>query len=566
MILLVILTTGIIYRSFSAMLWSVLIMVFSLVWTMGTIGWSGVVMPDLIIIVVFFVITASISDAIHLLSGYVFFRQQNQSHQDALRSVLKKSGLACLITSVTTAVGFSSMLFVPIVSMQRIGGATSVGIIFAFFLAVGMLPLMLDIWNPAPKILKKAPPNEPVKLHLLQNLLRKIETVGINRPVFTIIIFFGLMMILATGINKIRIESSNIEILRPDTTIRKAFDIADEHMAGTDSLEILVDTGKEDGMKDPQVLNLMETLQKKIETDFKETVSSTYSIADVTKDAYQALRNDAPEAYIIPQSPEVLSQTLFLFDNADPEDRRELVSDDYRVGRISVFCESLRTSAGMKLIDSVEQFSGEKLKGLYVDYPDLTITMTGSVALRMKMYHFISQSQLISFGITFCIISLVLLLVFGSVKLGLLAIVPNIFPIVTVAGLMGYLNIPLDIHTLLVVPIVIGVAVDDTIHFLTHFQMERQQRADTRTAIIYTFREVGQAILFTSIILSIGFLMFISSKNMGFVYFGILNAVAITVAMFADLFLLPAILIKHFPSKSKQSGQSIEMTPKEATL
>jgi predicted RND superfamily exporter protein len=414
---------------------------------------------------------------------------------------------------------------------------------------------MLNIWRPDPLKRRKAEATQPVKLHLLQRVLRRIEDTGIKRATSVILIFMVIAVALALGISRIRVESSNIKILRPDLAIRKAFNIADEHMAGTDNLEILVDTGKADGMKDPRVLQLMEMLQKEIEIGFSGIVTNTYSIADVAKDAYQALNNNDPGMYIIPEDPNVLSQTLFLFDNADPDDRRELVTDDYRIGRISVFSESLDSIVGLKLMNAVNQFKARKMKTLRADYPDAQVIMTGMVALRMKMYYFVSQSQIISFGITLGVISILLLIALGSIKIGLLALIPNLFPIVIAAGAMGYLKIPLDIHTLLIIPIVIGIAVDDTIHFLIHFQLERQEHGDTRKAIINSHREVGQAIVFTSIVLSMGFLIFLTSKNMGFVYFGMLSAISITSAVIADLFFLPAILAKHFPSKFKQPAR-----------
>lgn len=564
MLFLVLFTTLILFRSLSTMIWSALIVIFSLIWTMGTVGWTGMVMPDLMIIVVFFVVAVSVADTIHILSGYLFFRQQNQSHKDAISSVYKKSGLACLLTSLTTAIGFASMLFVPIVSMQRIGSATAIGIVLAFFITILILPLMLDLWSPKPESIKKKESQKTIKLHWVQLLLRRIEGVGINNPMLILSIFAVTTIVFAIGIKRIHVESSSIDILRTDTFIRKAFDIADEKMGGTDSLEILVDTGKVDGLKDPKILTLMEDLQERIENEFAGTVNKTYSIADVVKDAYQALNNSASNAYIIPQDPDILSQTLFLFDNADPDDRRELVTDDYRIGCINVFSKSLGSAIGIKLMEAVDNFSTQQLKNIRSDFPNSKITMTGAVALRTKMYHYVSQSQMIGFGLTLGVISIVLLIALRSIKIGLLAMIPNLFPIVVVAGAMGYLDIPLDIHTLLVIPIIIGIAVDDTIHFLTHFQIERRIHGETRISVINSYREVGQAILFTSVVLSIGFLMFLNSKNMGFVYFGFLNAIAIIVAVTADLFLLPAILVKHFPSKIETSDRQINMKPEQS--
>ncbi len=530
----------ILFRALSAIVWLLGIVITSLIWLMGTVGWSGIVMPDLIIIIVFFILAVGVADAIHILSGYMFYRRQNMSHPEALRCVFRKSGLACFLTSVTTSIGFFSMILVPIVSMQKIGLFAGLGVLYAFFVTIFFLPLMLDIWSP---VSKKAFTSaklsaSQLKLPILQVLLRKIETIGIQYSGRVIVLFTVISVFFAFGIPKIKVESSNIEIIRKGTPIRIAFNMADRFMGGTDNLEILVDTGKADGLKDPQVLALMDSLQHRIETRFSDTITNTTSLVDVTKNSYKALNDGDPTYFVIPKDPRVLAQTLFLFNNANQKDRRQLVSDDYRIARITVRAKSLNTINTIELMNAVDHFAAT----LIDQYPDLKITTTGQIPLRMKMFDYISWSQLISFGVTLSVISLFLLVTLGSFKLGFIAIIPNLFPVVTVAGLMGYLGIPLDVHTVLVIPIVIGISVDDTIHFLTHFRLEMETHSNTRMAIIHTFREVGQAIVFTSLVLSIGFFMFLASKNQGFFYFGTLNAIAVSVAVIADLILLPAVL------------------------
>jgi len=132
--------------------------------------------------------------------------------------------------------------------------------------------------------------------------------------------------------------------------------------------------------------------------------------------------------------------------------------------------------------------------------------------------------------------------VLGSLRIGVVAMIPNIVPAVVVFGIMGFAGIYLDVHTLLIAPIIIGIAVDDTIHFMTHYRLEVAAHGDVRLAIHNTFREVGQAIVFTSVVLSAGFLVFMHSADHGLAAFGMLSAVGMAVALACDLFLLPAIL------------------------
>ena len=133
--------------------------------------------------------------------------------------------------------------------------------------------------------------------------------------------------------------------------------------------------------------------------------------------------------------------------------------------------------------------------------------------------------------------------VFRSVKGGLISIVPNLFPILAAFGMMGFLGYSLDLDTLLVAPIAIGIAVDDTIHFLTRYRMEQIAGAEPKLAVKHTFREVGQAMVFTSVILSAGFLLFTTSQHNGLSHFGFLSATAILSAVISDLFFLPRLCI-----------------------
>ena len=164
--------------------------------------------------------------------------------------------------------------------------------------------------------------------------------------------------------------------------------------------------------------------------------------------------------------------------------------------------------------------------------------------LMFKMTENISISQIRSFAIIICVISLLFLFLFKSFKIGLLALIPNLFPILVILGVTGLFGIPLDSDTLLVVPIAIGLAVDDTIHFLMHYQNLRNVGVSVPEALEKASREVGHAIIYTSTILSLGFLIFVVSASKPFTYFGILSSLSIFTALLADLFLLPAIILK----------------------
>lgn len=529
------------FRSLSGVLWPMLTVILTLLWTFGLIGWSGVVMSAMMEIIIFLVLAVGIADAVHIVSGYLFFRRQNQDHQEALRSVFKKSGLACFLTSLTTAIGLISLIFVPIIPIKNFGIFAALSVLLAFAFTIFLLPLMLDLWSPVSKKRAKrmaAASKQP----RLQILLQKIETISYTYPKVVIAVFLVATLIFLIGAFNIQVDTDSIESLKKSVSLRKASELVDRVMGGAGNFEILVDTGQIDGMKDPLVLNGIETLQRTLETTYLEYVVKTFSLVNVTKDSFKALNEGRPEMYIIPQEPQMLEQTLFLFNNANPKDRRQLVTDDYREGRIGVNTRNFGSRVGLKMMAEVDEYIQETFEPLKSSYPDLEVSVTGQIPLNNTLASYISWSQIKSFGLTLVVISGLLLFVLGSRKVGVIAIIPNIFPIVMIFGLMGYLKIPLEMHLLLVAPITIGIAVDDTIHFLTHYRLEMQKHGDIRRAIMETIREAGQAIVFTSVILAVGFQSYLLSSSMGFIYFGIFSGIAMLAALLADLFLLPAML------------------------
>ncbi len=380
------------------------------------------------------------------------------------------------------------------------------------------------------------------KSHFLQGFLRKYENVGNKHPVPIIIAFLFIGIFFLNGALKVDVDYDMIKIIKEGTPIRDTYELVDKYMGGTGNMEILIDTGQIDAMKTPGILNAMDILQTYIEEKHNDLVVETASLVNVTKDSFKVLNEGRPDMYIIPQDPNVLAQTLFLFGNANPKDRRQLVSDDFRIGRIGINVINKGSKGAIRFMEDVHAFSDQIFDPLKKTYPDLKVTLTGQLSLISMVIDYLSWSQIKSFGLSLIVISLLLLVVLGSRKVGLIAIFPNVFPIFIIFGIMGYLKIPLDTDTLLIAPIIIGIAVDDTIHFLTHFRMDMKKYNNMEMAITHTIREAGQAIVFTSIILSVGFLIFLLSIHKGLSNFGIFSAIAIITALLADIFLLPAML------------------------
>jgi len=534
-LLLIIVTLYILFRSFSAIVWPVIIIVLTIIWTLGFIGWSGMPSSAMIQVIVFLALSVGIADSVHILSGYLYFRNKNFSHNDAINLVMKKSGMACFLTSLTTSIGLISLILVPIVPISNFGIFASIAVMLAFIFTVILLPLMLDFWAPVSKKISVQ------KEHFVLRVIQNIESVSINNTKLIITIFSISGIVLLYGFSQLKVDSNFVDVIKETLPLRKAYDIVNNHMAGTSNMEIMLSFRKEDALKDPEVLMCMEAVQDHMVKIFGTIITKTMSLVNVVKESYKALHNDDPQKYIIPKDEEILKQVLFLFGNANPSDRRRLVSDDYSRARIGVNAKNVSSSEALIIMNDIQSFIDDTFFMLKRKYPDLNITLTGSMGIMAVMLDYISWSQIKSFTLALCTISVILLLVLSSWKAGLVSLIPNLFPILTTFGLMGFFKIPLDADTLLIAPIIMGLAVDDTIHFMTHFRIEMNKYGNVAKAVIHSIREAGQAITFTSIILSTSFLIFILSFHNGLSRFGIFSSIAILMALLADLFLLPAL-------------------------
>jgi hypothetical protein len=257
----------------------------------------------------------------------------------------------------------------------------------------------------------------------------------------------------------------------------------------------------------------------------------------------------------------MLSQTLFLFNNANPEDRRKLVSDDYRKSHISVQLYNSGSHEYIRIFGEMRADIDETVRQLKVTYPELKITITGGLALIMELSDYITWSQIKSLGLAILVISGVLIFVFGSTRAGLIAIIPNLIPATLTFGLLGLLGEPLDSDTMIIAPIIIGIAVDDTIHFITHYRGEVLIDGDIIRALRTTVKEVGQAIVFTSLILGLGFSIMGFSSHLGSSNMGKYGTLAIFMALICDLFLLPAAIMIFKPRFQKKSSLQPEQQP-----
>jgi predicted RND superfamily exporter protein len=592
MVLIFSLLLWVLFRSGSALVWPMVTIALSVAWCWGITVWMGITVSTMIGVTVLLIFAVGIADCVHVMSAYFSFRRDGQEHYVALSQAYEKVGLALLLTTLTTSAGVSVLATSSLEPLKVFAVMSALGVILALFFTIVLLPILLDLWHPAAAESKEKPSladrlgakwssiksikklvvgacavlvvfaslglmlgafiNFVIALtYWIINSQREILAqvpVIVQRSPKLILGIFGLGFIVCIyGATKIQIDTNIAEMFKADHPFTAAVEVVDQNMSGAQNMEIMIDTGVTDGMLDSKLLTAVDNLQARVESRYPEIIGRTNSLANIVKDINQIMNEDDPEFYRIPDSTQAISQLLFMFNSANPEDRRNLVSDDYSRSHISITVRNLGSYEYKELFDDVSLDVQETFSDIEKDFPNLDVNLTGSMATLMVVADEIATSQFNSFALALLIVSLIMIIALGSLGGGIMGMVPNAIPAFLAFGLMGLFGVPLDVDSLLIAPLILGIAVDDTIHFMTHYRVELSKTRSIAEALDSAIKEVGQAVMFTTMVIGLGFAVLSFSDYLGMAKVGFFGSMAIFVALLCDLFLIPAMIIIFKP-------------------
>ena len=581
----------VLFRSFSAVVWPLVTIAVSMIWTAGITVWLGITISQMISITALLVFSVGIADCVHVMSAYFSFRQQGLAHYDALSKSYGKTGLALLVTSLTTIAGIIAIATSDILPIQVFSLMAAMGVALAFLFTIILLPLLLDIWHPGamggsasladrlgsrwqslPGVLKAlyalvylaaifallgiaigsyialASAFTYVVVQWQKPILQRIPRITQKHPFIILALFGSLFLSCAYGMSLLRIDTNMTELTREGNPMRVAYDVVDENMAGAQSMVIMVDSHQADGLLEPEVMRAIDQLQLRIETNYADQVTRSYSLANIVKDTFEKMNDDEASFYRIPETQQMISQLLYLFNSANPDDRRSLVSDDYSRANITLNIYNAGSYEYKQFFDNIAVDIDEVFAAAKAKKPELEVYLTGTMALMMRMADEVATSQFASFSLALGVISVIMVITLGSLQAGAIAMIPNVIPALLGFGLMGLLGVPLDTDTILIAPLIIGLAVDDTIHFMTHYRVELIRTKSIELALSSAINEVGQAVMFTTMVLGLGFALLSFSDYLGMAKLGFFGSLAIFVALLCDLFLIPALIIVFKPT------------------
>nr|WP_246386539.1 MMPL family transporter [Litorivivens lipolytica] len=542
MVALVVILLWVLFRSLSAVIWPLLIVYTSAIWAIGTGAWLGMTYTTMLALTFMLVLAVGIASCIHVLSAYTLFTREGKDHHRALALAYRKTGIPILLTSVTTMIGMLALTLtdMPIITTFGITSALAVG--FSFLLIFLFLPILLDIWHPKIQTEGKSESDGKKPLIDLQPMLAWIADFTERRAKAIVVSYVAVFALLIYGAFGLSIDTNFSKLAREGTPLQSALELVDKDMMGGMDLEVFLDFNQADALQDPAVLKAINELQNLISEKHQGKVIKTFSLADIVEDTNQVMNGDDPAYHRLPDDPRMTAQLLYLFNNANPDDRRDMVSDDYSKSHISFMLKNGGTNEYTPFFNQLDRDIEQIFAPLRSTYPDMSLEVTGTFHMMMNLMDHVAWTQVKSFSFALFIITLLMMVTLGSYQAGLISMIPNLLPAVFTFGVMGALGIPLDTDTLIVAPIIIGIAVDDTIHFLTHYRYTWIEHGDVGIAVRKTLREVGQAVAFTSLILGLGFGVLGFAGYLGLAKPGIFGGLAILVALLSDLLFLPALM------------------------
>jgi predicted RND superfamily exporter protein len=529
------------FRRAVGVLGPIVVVALSLVITVGVIGALGWNLDMMFAMMPTLLIAVGVADAVHIISDFRIQWLATGERREAIRRTLRLVGPPCLLTSITTAVGFASMSVAPIKTLSQLAIYAAIGVLAAFLLSVTLLVVVLSFGRRSPRpgtaIRERALAKGGMRL---ERSLTAIARFTLRQRVPIVFFFAALLIVSLVGATRISVDSNFLLDLSEEVPVRNTTLYVDEVMGGTMSLIYLFDTGESEGILEPAVLREIERLQARADLE-TEVVRKTHSIVDLLKDINQTFHEDDPVYFRLPETRELVAQYLLVYELSGGDELDEYLSSDRARASLALRSRWVASSQIDEMASNLDAY----LADAPVEHAQLS--RTGIGALWMQLMTYITQSQIRGFAVALVVIATLMCILFGSVRVGLIAMLPNLTPVILTLGAMGWLGVPLSYTTVLIAPVAIGLAVDDTMHLLTRFRHEFAERGEYAPAFEAAMRDVGRALVITSVVLVCGFLVNTSSQHTPQVAFGVLLASTIIAALLADFLLLPALIVMTKP-------------------
>lgn len=482
---------------------------------------SAALAPTLIII--------GIGITVHVLIEFFHFRNSGLDSKEAARETIEHIWIPAFFTAVTTAAGFYALSITKIMPIKEFALLGAIGPLVMFLFSLTVLPAMLSyLGNVSSKtanvlhggVISKITQRIPAFTRRNRNSILGLSCLAL---IFSILY-----------LPSIKVDTNYVTLFKEASKTRQDIIYFDDAFKGMLTLDIILDSGEYDGVKSPEFLAKMESMQNWLTQ--RPALGPINSLVDYLKEINMALHGDDPAYYRLPDSSNMTAQYLLLYESSGAnEDLSDIKDFDNQMARLVVPVVNMKASDMKAELDTINSY-------LMSSFPELNPIVTGTIALYTVQDIYVSAGMVQSFLIALTVITVFFIALFRSFKYGLLSIIPSILPIILAGSVAGFLGIFMDQSAVIVFAMTMGIAVDDAIHVMSRYLLAKQQGSNTHDAIQRSMNESGRAVVFSSIVLVSGFSVLCFGSFTTVIYVGLFGAIIMSLALIGDLLVLPAIL------------------------
>jgi predicted RND superfamily exporter protein len=524
----------VLFRRPSGTILPLVVVLLALLTTLGSMPVLGFKLQTPTQILPAFLMAVGVGSTVHILAIFFQRLRAGDGKEDAIASALGHSGLAVVMTGLTTAGALLSFSAADLAPVAHLGILAPIGVLLTLVYTLTLLPACLSAAR-----LREDGPAARAPMAFLDRWLIATGDTATEHPWKVVVISLGILVAAGIGAAQVRFSHNPMTWFPEGDEIRVDTDVINQDLKGAMTMEVLFQTNQENGLHDPALLNKLDAITE-LNPELEHGgifIGKTISLVDILKEINQALNENRPEFHTIPQDRLLVAQELLLFENSGSDDLEDVTDSRFSVGRMTLKVPWVDAIIYADFIEMVRQ--------RYVEIvgEETSVDITGRVPLLCRTFSGLVTTMSRSYVIAFLVITPLMILLLGSVRWGLLSMIPNLSPILITLGVMGAFHFPMDGFTLLIGSIAIGLAVDDTIHFMHNFRRYYDRTGDAYEATRETLRTTGQALLFTSLVLCTGFFIFMAGTMQIAFNFGFLTGLALAMAFLADVTLAPALVV-----------------------
>ncbi len=524
MFLLIFIAISIIVRSLWAAIFTLGIVIVSVAITIGLTGWLGVYLSTATVNAPTMITTLAVADCIHIIVGVKYYLGKGLSNKDAIQKSIEVNRKPIFITSITTAIGFIMLNFSAVPVLAHLGNMTALGVMLACVFSLTMLPSLLTI--------------RPLKSTTAINhtiFLRWASMINRHHRLLLPVSFLVIIAISLFATNN-QLNDVAVKYFDERSSFRQAVEVNEDKLGGMSNIDFVVYTDKSYGITDPQFLNQIETFAQWLRD--REEVNHVLTFTDTLKRLNKNMNNDNEEFSVIPSDGDLASQYLLLYEMSLPFglDLGNQIDIDKSALRVIALIDNL----GSRDITALEREAKAYFTSLSSDYrieaasPPLMFAHIGERNMKNMVWGSV---------LALILISILILFALKSIKLGGVSMITNLLPAAIGFGVWGMISGEINMALSVVISMTMGIIVDDTVHFLTKYQVAKSKKLTVKESVAYAFETVGMALTTTTFVLAIGFAVLASSSFVLNAHMGMLTIIIILAALLVDFIFLPALLI-----------------------